>query len=736
MEKKSFQSLLLIAFFLITLVTPINTGVSSPLASEASHLQQVGMQSIQGIPHKDVVRLNAAGEGSNMLQFKAGGDIMGFQPNKVYLASTSHALSVEFLGTTGVMPAVESANPTLSTLNPESFQESRSMEGLKGAPPLGKVTYQNLWEGISVTYEPAKGGIAESTYHIAPGADVSRIQLSYNVPVLEQGDGSLRFSFKNGYMSELAPVAWQEIGGKHVPVEVSFRVSGGKVGFSVAKYDSGFPLTIDPTYVWHTFYGSGGYDDYGTGITVDGSGNVYVTGYSGASWLGDGSAAPLHAFSGSDDIFVLKLNTSGTYQWHTFYGSADRHDYGIGITVDGSGNVYVTGYSYASWLGDGSAAPLHAFSGSDDIFVLKLNTSGAYQWHTFYGSADDHEYGYSITVDGSGNVYVTGQSYASWLGDGSAAPLHTFSGYLDIFVLKLNTSGAYQWHTFYGANFNDDAGSGITVDGSGNVYVTGYSYASWLGDGSAAPLHAFSGDYDIFVLKLNTSGAYQWHTFYGSAGDYDYGISITVDGSGNVYVTGYNGASWLGDGSAAPLHAFSGSDDIFVLKLNTSGAYQWHTFYGSAGVYDYGEGISVDSSGNVYVTGYSSASWLGDGSAAPLHAFSGSDDIFILKLNTSGTYQWHTFYGSTGGSDDGYGITVDGSGNVYVTGYSSASWLGDGSAAPLHAFSGNYDIFVLKMSDPPATAIPTMNEWGTIIFMALAGLGSVYYLRRQRRTEH
>ena len=124
-------------------------------------------------------------------------------------------------------------------------------------------------------------------------------------------------------------------------------------------------------------------------------------------------------------------------------------------------------------------------------------------------------------------------------------------------------------------------GNGIAVDGSGNVYVTGYSYATWNGPAGQNPLHAYSGGYDIFVLKLNSSGAYQWHTFYGSSGD-DSGHGIAVDGSGNVYVTGYSDATWNGPAGQNPLHAYSGGYDIFVLKLNSSGAYQWHTFYGSS----------------------------------------------------------------------------------------------------------------------------------------------------------
>ena len=126
--------------------------------------------------------------------------------------------------------------------------------------------------------------------------------------------------------------------------------------------------------------------------------------------------------------------------------------------------------------------------------------------------------------------------------------------------------------------------------------------------------------HDIFVLKLNSSGAYQWHTFYGSGGG-DYGYGIAVDTNGNVYVTGISNATW-----GSPINSHSGGDDIVVLKLNSSGAYQWHTFYGSDS-YDWGYGITVDTNGNVYVTGHSNATW-----GSPINSHSGGDDIVVLKL--------------------------------------------------------------------------------------------------------
>ena len=690
MRKGNGRWVLWVVVFLMTFVASMEAGLLRSFVGAGMH------PSVRVASQGGAVVSSGSGEGSSMLQFKAGGHLLGFQPKKVYFASLDHALSVEFLGTAGVMPS--------------GGGEGREMGNKSNAPILGKVVYQDLWEGISLMYEPKVGGIVESTYQIGAGAEVSKIRLRYNVAVEVQRDGSLRFKFENGYLTESSPVAWQEIGGKRVPVEVAFRVTGGEVGFSLGQYDPSYPLTIDPAYKWHTFYGSTDVDG-GSAIAVDGSGNVYVTGVSNAAWNGPARQNPLHAYSGGSDIFVLKLYSSGAYQWHTFYGSGG-FDPGSGIAVDGSGNVYVTGTSTDTWNGPAGQSPLHAHSGGPDIFVLKLNSSGAYQWHTFYGSSGGDD-GLGIAVDGNGNVYVTGYSYATWKGLALEFPLHAFSGGTDIFVLKLNSSGAYQWHTFYGSSYGDDYSYGIAVDGSGNVYVTGYSDANWAGlMWIEWPLNVYSGGYDIFVLKLNSSGAYQWHTFYGSSID-DYSYGIAVDGSGNVYVTGYSWRTWYGKN---PLHDFSGYDspDIFVLKLNSNGAYQWHTFYGSSD-YDEGYGIAVAASGNVYVTGYSLGSWKGPDGQNPLHAYSGGfKDIFVLKLNSSGTYQWHTFYGSSA-DDSGNGIAVR-AGNVYVTGDSTATWKGPAGQNPLHAYSGGEDIFVLKLSDAHDEIMGTGGTWSTGIW--------------------
>jgi hypothetical protein len=323
-----------------------------------------------------------------------------------------------------------------------------------------------------------------------------------------------------------------------------------------------------------------------------------------------------------------------------------------------------------------------------------------YQWHTFYGSGGgNNDYAQAIALDSTGNIYVAGASSASWLGDNNTAPRHVYSGGKDLVVLKLNSAGAYQWHTFYGSATGNDEGRGLAVDSGGNIYVTGSSTATWNGD-SVYPLHDYSGDSDLVVLKLNSDGAYQWHTFYGSKNSDDQGRALVLDGAANVYITGFSQGSWLGVGDLDPLHPYSDGFDITVLKLAENGTYLWHTFYGSEED-DYGQAVTVDPTGHVYISGTSGKTWSGDKDALPLHPYSGGIDLVIVKLTKDGVYQWHTFYGPVGdpGDPGDMGIALDGAGYVYVTGAGKSSWLGDGDAPPLHTHSGKKDIIVLKL-DP------------------------------------
>ncbi|MBW1849572.1 MAG: SBBP repeat-containing protein, partial [Deltaproteobacteria bacterium] len=385
----------------------------------------------------------------------------------------------------------------------------------------------------------------------------------------------------------------------------------------------------------------------------DKDGDIYVTGISWGTW-----GSPLHPFAGERDAFAAKLNSNGTLIWNTFMGSSTS-DYGYGIAVDGSGNVYVAGHSYATW---GNPVIDHTGeSGYDnpDAFAAKLNSSGETVWNTFMGSSDQIDFGYGIAVDESGNAYVTGYSDATW-----GSPLHPFAGNTDAFAVKLDASGETVWTTFMGSS-DDDLGMSIALDGSANVYVAGISYDSW---GHPVKDHYPNFIEDGFVAKLTSSGETVWNTFVGyNSRDKIYGMAL--DEGGSIFLTGTTLQPWS-QGWGTPVNPYSGAsgDEVFVVKLNNSGETVWHTYMGSSSS-DEGRGIATDSYGNVYVTGYSYDTW---GNPANDHTSGLNWDIFAAKLNSSGVRKWNTFMGVEGVSsmDWGESIAATKKGNFYITGKS------------------------------------------------------------------
>jgi len=345
------------------------------------------------------------------------------------------------------------------------------------------------------------------------------------------------------------------------------------------------------------------------------------------------------------------------------------------VAVDGSGNVYSTG-RFRGTVNFGAGNVTSA--GDYDVFVTKLNSAGAHQWTTTFGSTGT-DISYGVAVDGSGNVHIAGIFTGTVdFGAGNV----TSAGVGDVFVTKLNAAGAHQWTTTFGGT-SQDISYGVAVDGSGNVHITGiFNGTVNFGAGNVTS----AGGNDGFVTKLNSSGAHQWTTTFGST-DTDNGWGVAVDGSGNVHIAGrFFGTVNFGAGNVTS----AGSYDVFVTKLDSSGAHQWTTTFGGTGN-DRAYVVAVDGSGNVHVTGYFSGTvdfGAGDVTSA------GSDDVFVTKLNSSGVHQWTTTFGGTG-VDDSYSVAVDGDSNVYASGsFTGTVDFGAGNVTS----AGSSDVFVVKLN--------------------------------------
>ena len=305
--------------------------------------------------------------------------------------------------------------------------------------------------------------------------------------------------------------------------------------------------------------------DNGRAIAVDSSGNSYITGVT--------------QVGGTNDVMLFKYDTNGTLQWQNRLGKSSggggfAGDFGQGIAVDSSANVYVAGYT------DSQGA------GGNDALIVKYNSSGAVQWQRSLGGTGNTDQAYAIALDSSANVYIAGNTNTSG-GFGAT----------DILTAKYDTNGNIQWQRRLGGSSFDN-GRSIAVDGSGNVYVAADSTSS-----------GGFGAYDVIVVKYNTSGTLQWQRRFGTAtGDFNYGIA--VDSTGSCYVSGV---------------FYTTRNIVFVAKYDTSGTLQWQRSLSSAGEQE-PYAITVDGSGNYYIAGYTTLTDPG-----------GLYNVLIAKLPTDGS---------------------------------------------------------------------------------------------------
>jgi len=442
--------------------------------------------------------------------------------------------------------------------------------------------------------------------------------------------------------------------------------------------------------------------DYGRSIAVDGSGNSYVTGYfAGTAIFGSTSLTS----SGGEDSYIAKLDANANFLWAKQAGGTSG-DNGLSIAVDGSGNSYVTGY-FQDTATFGSTSLTS--SGGFEIFITKLDSNGNFLWAIKAGGTGN-DYSRSIAVDGSGNSYVTGY-FMDTATFGSTSL--TSSSLYDLYITKLGTNGNFLWAKKAGGT-GFDAGNGIGVDNSGNVYVAG-SFDGTATFGSTS-LSSY-GSSDLYVTKLDTNGNFLWAKKAGGAGS-DSGYGIAVDGSGKSSVTGYyTGTATFG---GLPLTG-SGGIEMFVTRLDANGYFLWAK--GSVSTNSViGNGIAVDGAGNSFATGYFSGT-AAYGSTSLTS--SGNYETFITKLDAYGNFLGANQAGGAG-EDSGYGIAVDGGGSSYVTGYFQGTATFDGISI---LSSGSNDLFVSKSGWDARVLAPNGGEiWqagsAKVIYWLFTGTGS------------
>jgi hypothetical protein len=415
----------------------------------------------------------------------------------------------------------------------------------------------------------------------------------------------------------------------HLAVSLAFYIVG--------TFVTNIELTAAVNLEWTRQLGTSARED-NYGVSADGLGNVYLSGYTQGSLQGTNV--------GARDAFVAKYDSAGTRLWIKQLGST-VDDRGWGVSADGVGNVYLAGTTGGSLQG--------ANLGGTDSFLTKYDAAGTLLWTRQLGSTVDDD-GRNVYADGAGNVYISGFTSGSLQGSNA--------GLTDAFVSKYNSTGALQWTRQLGTT-STDYSYGVTADASGNVYISGTTSGHFQGSG---PVNE-----DAFVAKYNSAGVLQWSQQLGTTTTADRNFTVSADTLGNVFISGVTNGSLQGTNA--------GGFDAFVAKYDSTGARLWTRQLGTSTDEDC-QSVTTDNLGNVYISGATQGSL--DGTNA------GGKDAFVAKYDSAGTLQWLRQLGSSA-ADPSFAISADRLGSVYISGMTMGNM--DGINA------GNYDVFIAKYSD-------------------------------------
>ena len=574
----------------------------------------------------------------------------------------------------------------------ENYYTDWSGEQGATAHTYNKITYKNIYPNIDWVFY-MKDGQMKHEFVVREGGRVADIKLKYggasNLNLNEKGE--LVATTPQGIITEQSPYTYQKDGKE---VHCSFKLEGTQLSYEVASFAG--ELIIDPALVWATYFGMGG-TDIGYGVITDSSDNFLMVGSTnstiGIATIGSYQTS----FGGNTyDAFLCKFNSFGTLLWSTYYGGSGV-DIVYSLDIDASGNLYIVGYtSSTSGFATSGAYQTSYGGGSFDLFLAKFSNSGARIWSTYYGGPD-YEAGYRIKLDGNGNFFITGQTSSSHIATIGAYLTSRPGGSFDAFLAKFDSSGNIKWATYFGgANSDDGTGVATDGSGNVYMSGNTQSTTGIATSGSFQPYFG-TGTWHSFLSKFDSSGAIQWATYFGgtdierdpritsdiNGNVYLAGITssssgiattgayqTTIGGSPDVYIAKFNNS-----GSRLWATYFGGTsyDDVYNIVLN-----------GSGNLFITG---STSSTTGIATPGAYQSSYGGS---------FGYYDAYMAEFNNSGSLQYASYFGGSS-DDRGLGITAKGDGSVLLVGYTaSTSAIATPGAYQIAHGGGTYDAFVAK----------------------------------------
>jgi uncharacterized repeat protein (TIGR01451 family) len=683
-------------------------------------------------------------------------------------------------------------------------------------PQFARVRYENVYPGISLVFYGNQGRL-EYDFQVAPGSDPAQAELEFNgAKKLELKNGALVIQGEGGSVQLEAPRVYQEIAGRRQAVEGSFVLRGAKrAGFAIGSYDHSRELVIDPILTFSTYFGGSG-DEHSTYVAVDGSLKIYLAGSTMSPNLPTTTGVQQATLNGVQNVYVARITPPlgsivATLDYVTYLGG-DGTDYPVGIRVDGRGDPFVAGTTSSTNFPTTGTTAFQAVPASPGThaFVTELQFDATVPLYSSYLSGNGTDTATGMTLDASGNVYVTGTTTSTNSTGGFPAsnlpeslPYQSISrASIQFFVTKVNTTApniaSVPYSTYFGGGSFDTAtpvavGGGIAVDTNGNVYFTGttnfvYSGCSGCSTTDFPILNAYqpcldqappativnpptcssttnTTEPDAFVAKLNLNPNLAqgqqliWSTYLGGTGA-DSGAGVALDtGAANVYIVGTTNSTDIGKSTAilntaayqpcldqpgvaagSCIPPTSPPNDAFVARLSnptrttgttTNVALNYFSYLGGS-LDESGLAITVDPGSGAVVTGWTQSS---DFPVAPASnpiqsALSGTRDAFMARLNTTAVVgsttasSWsNPFAGAStdsGTLTEGTGVTLDVNQNAYFAGDTNSTTLQvqkelvtSSAVNPVNGYNGGYDAFVTQLGSAFSLSITGVLTQGT-----------------------
>jgi uncharacterized repeat protein (TIGR01451 family) len=687
----------------------------------------------------------------------------------------------------------------------------------KNVPQFARVRYENVYPGINLVFYGNQGQL-EYDFQVAPGADPSRAELEFDgANSVKLKDGAILIQRGGSAMRLEAPRVYQEIAGRRQPVAGSFVLRGARrAGFAIGAYDHSRELVIDPVLSFSSYFGGAGNEE-ATYVAVDSAFNIYLTGSTTSFAPSQGGTFPVTTgvlqptLNGTQNTYIAKIdsNINPAVLVYSTYIGGNGSDSPAGIAVDSAGDAYIAGTTSSTNFPVSSTAyqtgPETNSTGTQHVFVTELASTAASLVYSSYLSGNGTDLASGMTIDASGNLYVTGSTTSQDVGSSTGVQFPSSSlpyaipfqsaplSALQFFVTKVNTANAGRasiaYSTYFGGGITAGGasavanGGGIAVDTVGNIYfdgTTNYTYTNGeLGDfpilnayqpclnqlPPTVPVNpptctnaSTSTDTDAFAAKINPNASeqgeqLQWSTYLGGVND-DSASGIAVDnGAANVFIVGTTASPNITPqvgtnsspfqvcldlpepenppaGTACPTIAGNPPPtDAFVARLSNPApssttvdmTLNYFSYLGGTGN-DAGLAIAVDPADNAYVTGWTQSSGT---TATEFPVFpppgslqtslEGAQDAFIARLNTTTANGQNTsgaftsYFGGgnctvaasdpqcangTDATTYGTGIALDSTENIYFAGYTNANNMTVNSP---FAYAGNFDAFVTKL---------------------------------------